>query len=262
MIRNYFYLIISAFFLPALVSAQVFSVGTKNGVSHTTISGRFDYKNYDDAQIRYNTIKIFGERWKISKLKKNSSGYLKQFLGFVLNCQLNKNISLQSELNYEEKGFDFHHIRFGGGVEGYYKMNYFTIPVSCAYEVGGSVKYCGYGGLSLNLLLQVNNYTSTGNTNTSNPVYYDESYRPTEFNKTELGALVGLGIKIPLGERTKFIIDTRYSSGITRAAKNTVYKYDPNFYTSDTPNNFQNVYNRSITLCWGVIYKLTKNKAQ
>jgi Outer membrane protein beta-barrel domain len=249
-----------AFLLSGVLPAQTFSIGTKNGISHTDITGRFSYKNCNEAaQIRYNSVKIWDERWNISKFKKNSSGYWKQFLGFVMNCQLNKNISLQAEFNYEEKGFDFYHILYGGRVNGFYKMQYFTIPASFAYEIGKSVKYYGYGGMSLSLLLQASNYTSSAS-NSSNPIYYDESYRPTEFNKQEAETLAGLGIKIPLGDKVKFILDARCNFGITRAAKNTDYRYDPNFYTSDTPNNFQNVFNRSVSLCWGVIYKTSKKK--
>jgi hypothetical protein len=233
--------------------AQTFSIGTKNGVSNTSISGRFAYKNFDDAQIRYNTLKVFDQRLNISKFKKNSSGYLKQFLEFVLNCSLDKNISLQSEFEYEEKGFDFYHILYGGGANGFYKMQYLTIPLSFVYESGKTIKYYGYIGISLNLLLRAGNYTriSVGGVISNYYDYYDESYRPSEFNKKELEALTGIGIKIPLSNKVKFIVDAGYSNGITRAAKNTDYIYNSNFYSSETPNNFQNVFNRSISLCWG-----------
>ncbi|HZX63535.1 MAG TPA: hypothetical protein VFE66_10015 [Bacteroidales bacterium] len=87
------------------------------------------------------------------------------------------------------------------------------------------------------------------------------SYDPTDiFNKYEFGGLIGLGIKIPLCEKVKLIIDSRYNFGLTKAAKNTDFAYNANQWTKDTPDNFQNVYNRSLTISLGILYRLNKSK--
>lgn len=238
-----------------MISAQKFSVGIKNGLSLTSVTGRFEYDGIYGPYIVYNKIKYDGQvRWKFSKFKLNSSGYLKQVLGFIINYRLNENVLLQCELNYEEKGFDFIYLIYGGGLYGYYKLNYFTFPISFTYEIGKSAKFYLYQGLSMNLLLQANNHT-TRSKETGAPleyITYDESYKPTEFNKKELGALLGAGIKIPVRDKAKFIIDTRYNFGITRAAENSLYP--------KAPNTFQNFFNRSITLCWGVVFSINKKK--
>jgi len=86
------------------------------------------------------------------------------------------------------------------------------------------------------------------------------SYDPTDiFNKNDFGGLVGLGIKIPLCEKVKFIIDTRYNFGLTKAAKNTDFDYDHNLWTLTTPDNFQDVYNRSLSISLGILYKLNQS---
>ncbi|TSA26868.1 MAG: PorT family protein, partial [Bacteroidetes bacterium] len=172
---------------------------------------------------------------------------------------------LQLEMNYEENGFNFknNHDLTGVGYTGNYKTKYISIPLTTIFEIGKNIKYYGYVGINLRLLVKADNYTSVSST--SEPVAlhtYDLSYDPTFlFNKSEFGGLVGLGIKIPLCEKVRLLIDSRYNFGITKAAKNTEFDYNASHWTTDTPDNFQKVHNRSLVLSLGISYCLkSQNK--
>jgi len=220
--------------------AQDFSIGLKDGIPSTGISGRFDFRNFDQTQI------------------KNRIGHS---FGLLLNYRTTRFLTLQMEINYNNKGFDFQNdIQIDGiAYTGSFNVNYITIPLVTNFEIGKKVKYYGYTGIYIGFLVKAENYTIFMSTSSPDLIKYDLSYDPTEvFNKKEFGGLVGVGIKIPLCEKVEFIIDSRYNFGLTKAAKNTNFDYDLNQWTKDTPDNFQNVYNRSFSISLGILYKLNK----
>ncbi len=224
-----------------LLFAQDISIGCKAGISWSGINGRFDFKNFDQTQI------------------KNRVGHN---FGIKLNYGITSFLTLQIEMNYEEKGFDFQNDPWITGIayKGNFKTKYISIPLILNLEIGKNVKYYGYAGCYLGFLLNVENYTSYSSTSSPDLKIYDMSYEPTEFNKYEFGGLFGLGAKIPLCGKVKLIIDSRYNFGLTKAAKNSDYNFNPNQWTKDTPNNFQNVYNRSLTISLGILYMLNDRK--
>lgn len=218
--------------------AQDFSVGLRDGVSWSSITGSFDFKNFDKTQIN------------------NRVGHS---FGFLLNYRTSRFLTLQIEMNYNNKGFDFQSDIWIDGVAytGSFDVNYITVPLITNFEIGKRVKYYGYAGVYAGFLTKAENYTSFISTSSPDLIIYDLSYDPTKvFNKREFGGLVGLGIKIPLCEKVEFTIDSRYTFGLTKAAKNTDFDYDSNQWTTDTPDNFQNVYNRSFSISLGILYKL------
>jgi len=234
------YLIIALIILSSnFLFSQDFSLGLKDGASWSSIDGRFDFKNFNQTQIQ------------------NRVGHS---FGLLLNYRTTRFLTLQMEFNFEEKGFKFSDNNFiGGGYSGNYSINYFTIPLITNFEIGKRVKYYGYTGVYIGFLVKAENYTSFISTASSDLIIYDLSYDPTElFNKQEFGGLVGVGIKIPLCEKVELIIDSRYNFGLTKAAKNTDFVYDPNQWTKDNPDNFQNVCNRSFSISFGILYKLNK----
>jgi len=233
------YLFLLIVVLPQVLSSQQFSIGLKDGVTISGINGRYDFKNFENTDIE------------------NAVGHC---FGFILNYQLNKYFILQVEINYENKGFEFGESLLGGGLEGYYSMSYLTIPVIADFEFGKHIKYYGYAGVYIGFLTKAENYTSLSSTSSSELIVYDLSYDPSNvFNKYEFGGLIGLGIKFPLCEKVKLFIDSRYNFGLTRAAKNTDFDYESNHWYPDSPDNFQNVYNRSLSISLGILFKL-KNK--
>ena len=226
--------------ISGLIMAQDFSIGLRDGITFSSISGRYDFKNLESTKIEKATGHCFG---------------------LIFNYQISKSFILQTEINIEEKGFEFEAMLIGAGLKGNYRLKYITIPLIVNFEIGKKVKFYGYIGTYFGILLKSSNYTSFSTLFTSGIIAYDLSYDPShEFNDFEFGGLVGLGTKIPLGDKVKFIIDVRYNAGLTKAAKNTDYDYDSNNYTEETPNNFQNVYNRSFTFSLGILYQLERKK--
>ncbi len=98
------YLIIALIILSSnFLFAQDFSIGLKDGISSTGISGRFDFRNFDQTQI---------------------SNRIGHSFGLMLNYRTTSFLTLQVEINYEYKGFEFpDNILFGGGYDGYYYIN-------------------------------------------------------------------------------------------------------------------------------------------
>lgn len=236
------YLIIVIIILSSnFIIAQNLSIGLRDGVSWSSITGRYSFKNFESTNIE----KSLGHSF-----------------GLILNYQLSKSIILQTEINYEMKGFDFGQSLMGGGLKGNYSLNYLTVPIIAHFEIGKNVKYYGYTGVYFGFLIKAENYTSLTSLTTPGIVVYDLSYDPTNvFNKYEFGGLVGLGVKFPLCEKVYLFIDTRYNFGLTKAAKNTDFDYEPNHWYPESPDNFQNVYNRSLSISLGILYKLNKKKS-
>jgi len=228
--------------LSVVLFSQDFSIGIKDGITWSSIKGRYDLKNFENTQIE----KVNGHSF-----------------GLIFNYRFSNHFLFQTEINLEVKGFDFKSDIWIDGIaySGNYNINYLTIPFTMHYELGRSVKYYSYAGIYWDLLTKVENQTRFSSTSQLYIVRYDYSYDPTdEFNKNELGFILGLGLKVPLCEQVKFIIDARYNRGLTKAAKNTDYNYNPNQWKFETPNNFQDVYNRSLTISLGILYKIKKKK--
>jgi Outer membrane protein beta-barrel domain len=260
--KKYLQLFFSLFLAWNFSFAQSLSIGIRAGVSHTGITGRFRYKSFTESQISYNNVKNNAKNTTVSGI--NTSGILKPTTGFILNYLFYRHISIQSEFNYEKKGFDYHCIHARESVYGNYKMHYVGIPISLNFEAGEGVKYYGYWGISLDILAKASN-TVSYNAADSNSVMlftYHGNYKATGLNKKELSALAGLGVKIPLSDKLKFALDMRYNSGMTKAARNTdvgIY-FHPDMKSDGNTHNFQNVFNRSVTLCVEVLYNVHKKK--
>ena len=209
---------------------QDFSIGIRDGINWSSINGEFRSENTD---IQHRTGHNFG---------------------MLFNYQLNSLIIIQTEINFEQKGFKYQEILLGGGRKGDYQTSYVTIPIIVHYEVGNKVKYYGLTGLYFGILAKVENYTSLSTTSSPYITVYDLSYDPSNiFEKIEFGGIIGLGAKIPICDKVNLIIETRYNFGLTKITEN-IEADEKN------PDSFQNVYNRSITLSLGFAYKLKREK--
>jgi len=227
-----------------VLSAQSFSIGIRDGLAVTGIKGRFDFKNFESTQT--------GNR-------------INHSLGVSVNLSLSGILFLQADILYDIKGIDFQNDEdlLGVAYRGFFHMDYITVPLTINIELGRNVKYYGYAGIYMGFLLDAKNTTTFSSTSSPEPAIYDMSYDPTGiFNKKELGGLTGLGLKIPLCEEVNMIIDLRYNFGLTKAAKNTDYDFDSNYWTYGTPDNFHNVYNRSFVFSIGFLYKFKKGSVK
>jgi len=123
----------------SVLFAQNFSIGYKDGISWSGIHGRFDFKNFDETQI------------------KNRIGHN---FGINLNYGVTNFLTLQIEVNYEEKGFDFDYPPMLVGItySGNFRLKYLTIPITALFEIGKNVKYYGYTGIYVGFLLKAENY--------------------------------------------------------------------------------------------------------
>ncbi len=217
--------------LSNIAYAQNLTIGIKDGISHSDI--KFQNKNSDN----------FG----VNSLKGGRN------FGLMLNYQITNFFSIQSELYHSDKGFKFYDNRMmlGGTIYGNYEMTYITIPLLANFEIGKTFKLNGYAGLYISLLQSARNQITVTSTGSPDHPHNDRSYDPTsEFNDSEAGALFGLGVKIPLCNKVKFFIDTRYETGLTKAARDDI-EYGHYHVIGD----FKDIYNRLFSVNWGILYR-------
>ena len=233
-------LIIMLFVISNITYAQRISIGIKDGISRSDI--RFQYKDFND-------LYYFG----VNSLKGGRN------YGLMLNYQITNFFSIQSELYHSERGFEFNlftDMDGGPGVLGNYKMNYITIPLLANFEIGKSFKFYGYAGLYMSFLNSAVNQITVTSFSSSYIMQYDHSYDPTsELYKNESGALVGLGVKIPLCNKVMLFVDTRYETGLTKTVRDEI-EYE-HYHVICT---FKDVYNWSVSVNWGIFYRFKSPK--
>ena len=136
------FIIILSFFVNSLIAQNV-SIGIKDGLSWSTINGSYYFHDRKVAEI--------------SKIKGRN-------FGILINFPINKFVSLQTELNYNEKGFEFNSNNSnmcGAAVySGNYNLTYLVTPLLINYELGKGIKYYGYVGASFGFLLKADNQAS------------------------------------------------------------------------------------------------------
>ena len=233
----FIFIIILSFFVNSLIAQNV-SIGIKDGLSWSTINGSYYFHDRKVAEI--------------SKIKGRN-------FGILINFPINKFVSLQTELNYKKKGFEFNSNNSnmcGPGYSGNYNLTYLVTPLLINYELGKSIKYYGYVGASFGFLLKADNQ-ATFVSSVYPPLRYDYNDNVmNKFNNSEIGAILGFGFKIPLCNNVNILLDARYDLGLTKSAIN---GKSNNYLTSEVYDYFTNVYNRSFSINWGIIYNF-KNK--
>ena len=232
---RFIFIIILSFFINSLIAQNV-SIGIKDGLSWSTINGSYYFHDYKVTEI--------------SKIKGRN-------FGILINFPINKFVSLQTELNYNKKGFEFNSNMMGGGYSGNYNLTYLVTPLLINYELGKSIKYYGYVGASFGFLLKAYNQANFVAL-VYPPLRYDYNDNVmNKFNNSEIGAILGLGFKIPLCNNVNIMLDARYDLGLTKSAIN---GKSNNYLTSEVYDYFTNVYNRSFSISWGIIYNFKKTK--
>ena len=220
--------------------AQRISIGIKDGINRSDI--KFDYKDFNDSYY-----------FRADNLKGGRN------YGLMLNYQITNFFSIQSELYHSDKGFEFYEnskMLGDGSIYGNYKINYITIPLLANFEIGKSFKFYGYAGLYISLLQSARNQITVTSFGSSYIMQYDHSYDPTsELYKNESGALVGLGVKIPLCNKVMLFVDTRYETGLTKTVRDEI-EYE-HYHVICT---FKDVYNWSVSVNWGIFYRFKSPK--
>jgi outer membrane protein W len=148
------------------------------------------------------------------------------------------------DLLYSQRGASFNNLA-GTGATVKERINYLEIPIALRYFLNeeGRFRPNIYAGPSVAFLLNANTKAtgSTGSTVTTDIT--------NSFKKTELGVLGGFQLNFKSGSRQRFLIDARYTYGLT-----------PVFVeTNNTVGNMNNARNSTITLTLGYGFGLGRD---
>lgn len=116
--------------------------------------------------------------------------------------------SIKGKVSYDQKGWNNGFIANGNNViRTDYKVNYITIPVMANWHFGRTRNWYLNFGPYVGILMNVTE--TTGGTDLKDA-----------FNSTDIGLALGIGVKIPVAERTKFFIELDGTGGATDLVKN------------------------------------------
>lgn len=116
--------------------------------------------------------------------------------------------SIKAKLTYDQKGWDRGYINFDGqNFNTDYHVNYLTVPIMASWHFGKKRNWYLNFGPYAGFLLSVNE-TRLG---------YDLR---ENFQKTDLGFDLGIGVKIPVAKRAKLLFELDGQGGITDIFKN------------------------------------------
>ncbi len=228
--KCYFLLIFSLAF--TYISAQNLSIGFKDGIgwanAHYRNDGGFLYKFDKKSNLR------------------NS--------GILASYKIKKYLSLLTEIDYQAKGFEFTSQTLGGSYHADFTLDYLSIPLFAQYQFGNTIKYYGYLGLYTDLLISVENQNTSSSTEpVGNIIKYDHSDydASVDFNKVNLGYLLGLGLKFQLFNNVNLFLDGRYMHGLTRSVKGerTIFAYR-------IPEALKDITLYCISVNWGVYFNI------
>ena len=244
-------LFFSTFMLIAVSSvatAQSLTVGVKAGSSTTTFRGDYSYS----ASNMYDN-------------SKTNSLVLTEYLNYKLTSML----SVQAELSYQKKGFEYKTKRTVvdyaefGNVE----FGYLQIPLLLQFSYGGKLKVFSNGGPSVNILVSDGYFhLKSNNSELSNSVGYvplDVTRNiKSDFNKVTLGLVGSAGVSYDITSTIGILGEFRIGYDLTKSAKNkeklTIYTFLPLPPGTPEPLYYKNTHFLSYTVQGGVYFKLSK----
>lgn len=240
-------LFFSTFMLIAVSSvatAQSLTVGVKAGSSTTTFRGDYSYSAnmYDNS--------------------KTNSLVLTEYLNYKLTSML----SVQAELSYQKKGFEYKTKRtvVDYAANGRAEFGYIQIPILLQISYGNKLKAFANGGASINLLVSDGYYTYSSYSGWSpNQVENEIENIKSDFNKVTLGIVGSAGISYDITSSIGILGEFRVGYDLTKSAKNksiTLTDID----VAQTDNSYVQpiIYNDthfvSYTIQGGVYFRLSK----
>lgn len=162
----------------------------------------------------------------LSKFNEKISNEIRYKPGFsfgnFLNIRIYKKLSIQAELNFEQKGqirkaiITYTSIESIDGIatlnlKTKNKLDYITFPVLIKIRFGNKIKAFVNTGPYLAFLLCENTYINSEPASRQLIVIDNRE----EFKNSEIGLIGGGGIQIPLKENLYLLIDGRYNYGLT-----------------------------------------------
>ena len=228
-----------------VATAQSLTVGVKAGSSTTTFRGDYSYS----ASNMYDN-------------SKTNSLVLTEYLNYKLTSML----SVQAELSYQKKGFEYKTKRtvVDYAANGRAEFGYIQIPILLQISYGNKLKAFANGGASINLLVSDGYYTYSSYSGWSpNQVENEIENIKSDFNKVTLGIVGSAGISYDITSSIGILGEFRVGYDLTKSAKNksiTLTDID----VAQTDNSYVQpiIYNDahfvSYTIQGGVYFRLSK----
>ena len=228
----------------SVATAQNLTLGVKAGSSTTTFRGDYSYSAnmYDNS--------------------KTNSLVLTEYLNYKLTSML----SVQAELSYQKKGFEYKTKRtvVDYAANGRAEFGYIQIPILLQISYGNKLKAFANGGASINLLVSDGYYTYSSYSGWSpNQVENEIENIKSDFNKVTLGIVGSAGISYDITSSIGILGEFRVGYDLTKSAKNksiTLTDID----VAQTDNSYVQpiIYNDthfvSYTIQGGVYFRLSK----
>ena len=233
----------------SVATAQSLTVGIKAGSSTTTFRGDYSYSAnmYDNS--------------------KTNSLVLTEYLNYKLTSML----SVQAELSYQKKGFEYKTKRtvFDYAANGRAEFGYLQIPILLQISYGNKLKAFANGGASINLLVSDGMHEHSSSTlmyPIIGPVYTQHIERieniKSDFNKVTLGIVGSAGISYDITSSIGILGEFRVGYDLTKSAKNkeklTIYTLLPLPPGTPEPLYYKNTHFLSYTVQGGVYFRLSK----
>lgn len=237
--------------LAVAATAQSLTLGVKAGSSTTSFRGDYTYSSSD-----------------LYDNPKTSSLVLTEYL----NYKLTPSLSVQAELSYQKKGFEYK----TGLVEDYAangkaEFGYLQIPILFQFSYGSKLKVFANGGASINLLVSDGMYKYYY----LPYIYYSTAkfapVQPTEgivniksdFNKVTLGIVGSAGVSYDITPTIGILGEFRIGYDLTKSSKNKTMtipdiNLPPNYNSYQAPFYFNNTHFLSYTVQGGVYFRLNK----
>ena len=229
----------------SVATAQSLTVGVKAGSSTTTFRGDYSYS----ASNMYDN-------------SKTNSLVLTEYVNYKLTSML----SVQAELSYQKKGFEYKTKRtvVDYAANGRAEFGYIQIPILLQISYGNKLKAFANGGASINLLVSDGYYTYSSYSGWSpNQVENEIENIKSDFNKVTLGIVGSAGISYDITSSIGILGEFRVGYDLTKSAKNksiTLTDID----VAQTDNSYVQpiIYNDthfvSYTIQGGVYFRLSK----
>ncbi len=161
-------------------------------------------------QLGYNSSRVVDN-------KGNSSDYRRTFnLGATAEYYFSKSWGLKAKIIYDRKGFNNSTLTlynyYGDGTSYTYRtdfeINYITIPVMANWHFGADRNWYLSFGFYQGFL------SSARDTRLNNDL-------SKEFNSSDFGLALNVGVKFPLSDQMKLMLEYDYQGGISNIAKTT-----------------------------------------
>lgn len=229
----------------SVATAQSLTVGVKAGSSTTTFRGDYSYS----ASNMYDN-------------SKTNSLVLTEYLNYKLTSML----SVQAELSYQKKGFEYKTKRtvVDYAANGRAEFGYIQIPILLQISYGNKLKAFANGGASINLLVSDGYYTYSSYSGWSpNQVENEIENIKSDFNKVTLGIVGSAGISYDITSSIGILGEFRVGYDLTKSAKNkSITLTDIDVAQTDNsyvpPIIYNDTHFVSYTIQGGVYFRLSK----